>query len=398
MSDIDQLIRFEVANSAVAFRADAYGKRHRQEFLRDLLGLANAETTGPRYLIIGVCDSVGGARSIVGISERDAALVQELSPRLVAEFVEPLLDLRIDERIVEGNRVVTIVLPECSDPPYLLKRNASSAMRVGSGWIRRGTDFRRLARGDLQRMFEAKLLSRSASAEIRIGFAGRVLEQVLHLPVVPLEQLPSAAASAKLRKLLAANEAANQQRTGVRTHLQRLVHAQLFGSDSAYDPHSEASLLQRLERVREEHAAADRYYEFEESAHKINFVIENVGSAPFEQGTLALDFPRMEGVEVVDRLWPPPSGESHASAAYPAVDRGLRTVRVQATIGSIPPGSKGMAFAEPLRVCLREPGAGRVVPIAYTLYGRSLRAPVAGALRIQIEALPRPQAAQAINE
>jgi hypothetical protein len=398
MGDIDQLVRFEVANSAVGFRERAYGRKDRQEFLRDMLGLANAETRGPRYLIVGVRDSVGGARSVTGISEEDAATVHELTARLIAEFIEPLLELRIDERLIDGKRVVIIMLPECDDPPYLLKRNASSAMRVGSGWIRRGAEFRRLGRADLQRMFEAKLLSRSASAEVRIGFAGHFLEQVLHLPVMSVGELPSQAASAKIRKLLAAREVVEQQCVDDRTRMQRLVHAQLFGLDSAYQPHSEETLMAKLERASEEYEAADRYCEFEERAHKVNLVIENVGGAPFEHGTLVLDFPRMDGFEVVDRLWPSPTGKKPPFEAYPTVDIGSRTVRVQTTIGAIAAGSKGMAFAEPLRLCLREPGAGRVVPVSYTLYVRSLRASISGALRIQIEELEQPQAVQAINE
>jgi len=127
-------------------------------------------------------------------------------------------------------------------------------------------------------------------------------------------------------------------------------------------------------------------------------VIENVGSAPFEDGTIVLDFPRMDGIVVVDHLCPPPGRKALGHNTYPAVDAGSRTVRVQAKLGAIPPGSKGMAFLEPLRVCVREQAAGKVVPISYTLYGRSLRAPMSGALRIQVEDLARPQAAVAINE
>lgn len=398
MSDIDQLVRFEVANSAVEFREPPYGKKHRQEFLRDILGLANAETKGPRYLVVGVRDSVGGARSIVGLSEKDAASTHELSRRLVQNFVEPLLDLKLDERRVDGKRVLTIILPDCSDPPYLLKRTVSNTMRVGSGWIRRGTEFKRIDRSDLQRIFETKLLSGSASAEIRLGFAGRLLEQVLHLPVMPLEQLPSEAASAKIRQMLAAREVAERHGVAERTRIQRLVHAQLFGLDKAFNPDGDQTLLEQLERAGEEHAAADRYYEFEERAHKVNIVVDNIGSAPLEHGTLVLDFPHMDGVVVVDRLWPSPVGRSPAGDSYPAIDVGSRTVRVQTTVSAIPPGSKAMAFQEPLRICLREASAGNVVPISYTLYGRSLRAPISGSLRIQVEDLARPAVAAAMNE
>lgn len=398
MSEIDQLVRFEVANSAVEFRERAYGDKDRQEFLRDLLGLANAEVDGPRYLFVGVSDTLGGDRSIVGVPEADAARLHKLTRRLVDDFIEPLLDLQVDERLIDGERVVAIILRDCTDPPYLLKRNASSAMRVGSGWIRRGTEFRRIGRADLQRIFESKLLSRSATAELRIGFAGRLVEQVLHLPALPLEQLPSEVASGKIRQLLAAKQVADEQCTDERTRMQRLVHAQLFGASGAYQPESERTLMQRLEQASEEHEAADRYYAFEERAHKVNLVVENVGRAPFEHGTLVLDFPRMDGFEVIDRLWPPPDGPQPVAAAYPTVDVGPRTVRVQTTVSPIAPGSRGMAFDEPLRLGIREDGAGNVVPINFTLYGGSVRAPISGALRIHIDEPEQRQVRAASNE
>ena len=398
MSEIDQLLRFEVANSAVEFRERAYGDKDRQEFLRDLLGLANAEVDGPRYLFVGVSDALGGDRSIVGVSEADAARLHNLARRLADEFIEPLLDMQVDERMINGERIVAIVLRDCTDPPYLLKRNASSAMRVGSGWIRRGTEFHRIGRADLQRIFESKLLSRSAAAQLRVGFAGRLVEQVLHLPALPLEQLPSEVASAKIRQLLAAKQVVDEQCMDDRTRMQRLVHAQLFGASGAYKPESERTLLQRLEQAGEEHEAADRYYAFEERAHKLNLVIENVGRAPFEHGMLVLDFPRMDGFEVIDRLWPPPDGQEPAAAAYPTVDVGPRTVRVQTTVGSIAPGSRSIAFDEPLRLGIREAGAGNVVPINFTLYGGSVRAPISGALRIHIDEPEQHRARAAINE
>ena len=398
MGDIEQLLRYEVANSAVAFRERPYGEKQKQEFLRDILGLANAETKGPRYLVLGVRDAVGGRRHIVGVAEDDAAGIHDFARRLVHDFVEPAVDLRVDERRIDDKRIVTLLLPDCADPPYLLKRNASASMRVGSGWIRRGTKIQRLNRADMQRIFETKLLSHGASAEIRVGFAGRLLEHVLHLPVMPLGQRPSDVASAKLRQMLAAQEVVERHGAAERSRMQRLVHAQLFGLERAYQPDGKQTLLERLERVGEDHAAEDRYYEFEQRAHKVNLVIENVGRAPFEDGTIVLDFPRMDGVVVVERLWPPPGGKASERGVYPAVDAGARTVRVQAMLAAIPPGSKGMAFLESLRLCVREQAAGEVVPISYTLYGRGLRASLSGALRIQIEDLARPEAAIAINQ
>ena len=105
----------------------------------------------------------------------------------------------------------------------------------------------------------------------------------------------------------------------------------------------------------------------------------------------------MDGFEVIDRLWPLPDGPQPEATRYPAVDIGPRTARVQTMIGSIAPGSKGMAFDEPLRLGIREDGAGNVVPIHFTLYGGSLRAPISGALRIHIDEPEQRHVRAAIN-
>ena len=57
MDSLDQLARFEVASSAVAFRECVYGDDDRLTLLRDLLGLANAPVKGSRYIFLGIDDS-----------------------------------------------------------------------------------------------------------------------------------------------------------------------------------------------------------------------------------------------------------------------------------------------------------------------------------------------------
>ena len=385
MGDFQQLIRFEVANSAVAFRERAYGKEDRQELLRDLLGLANAFVKGPRYIFLGVRDTVGGAREIVGISESEAAAVQKFCQKLVADFIDPPLPVRIEETLVEDVRVTALVLPDCDDPPYLLKKSASNTMRTGNGWIRQGTSYGRVTRADLQRMFEQKIRSQTAGAEIRVGFAGRIVEPVLHLPVMRLGPLPSELASVKLQRLLEARQAARQVAGADGTRIQRLVHAQLFGLTESYRSESDGTLLERLEQAGEDHAAADKHYEFEKRSHKLNLMIENVSGVPFERGTLVLDFPRMDGLDIAEQIWPDPEAPLAVPDGYPTVEIGPRTMRVQTSLVPIPAAGKVMVFRQPLRVCLREPGIGKTVPISYSVHGRGLRAAVSGTLRLVID-------------
>ena len=389
MSSLDQLVRLEVANSAVAFRARAYGADDRLELLRDLLGLANAAVEGSRYLILGVDDTVGGERKITGISDAAHAEAHGLCTHLVNEFFDPPLPVRIEDLVVDGKKIVVVALLDCSGQPYLLKANASGSMRQGSGWIRQGAEYRRLVRSDFERIFEEKLLSRDTGVDIRIGFAGAMLQTALELPVMRLDELPSKLAGNRVRRMLAARQAAQSSPGEEISRIQRLVHAQVFGPDEVYRPNSTTTLVEMLDGTDEEFETADRYYAYEERSHKLNLDLENLGERVFEGGTLVLDLPRIDGVELAERIWPSPDGSRPVPEGYPALELGPRMIRLKTPVGPIQPGAKSTALRQPLRLCPREPAIGRTIPIAYSLHSKSLRAPLSGSLQIRIiDAVP----------
>ena len=54
MRNLQSLIEFENADSALSFRERPYGKGEQAELLCDVIALANSATTGPRFLCLGV--------------------------------------------------------------------------------------------------------------------------------------------------------------------------------------------------------------------------------------------------------------------------------------------------------------------------------------------------------
>lgn len=333
---------------------------------------------------MGVRDVVGGERQLVGVSDADIADARELYQRLATRFVEPPIGVRVKTLDVEGVIVAALMIDQCDDPPYLLKHSVSNTMRTGSGWIRKGTECSRLTRTDVQRMFEAKFLGASGTADIQVGFPGKVPQAETTLSVLPLDEKPSEVAREGIRRMLEAKDASHEMFGRTETRIERLVHAQLFGGDAPYHSHSSSSLMRRLEGTAGEYAAADRHYEFEDRAHKLNVLLANVGGAPVEGAVLVLDVPRIEGSGVVEEILGTPGTEDCRPDGYPVVDSGARTVRVQAGIGRIGPGETMEAFAVPLRVWFREPAAGRTLPLDFTVYGKGLREPITGTLRIHV--------------
>lgn len=384
MSRLDELIRLETASSGVAFRERAYGAIERQGLLRDLIAMANASVGGERVIFMGVRDVVGGDREFVGVSDEAVAEARQLYQSLATRFVEPPLDIRVKTMQVEGVTILALVLGQCDDPPYLLTRSVSNTMRIGNGWIRKGTECSRLTRADIQRMFEEKFLGTSGTADIQVGFPGKVLQSEIALEVLPLDARPSEVAGERIRHMLEARSTSKEVFGRTLTRIERLVHAKLFGGDEPYEAHSSSSLVKRLDNTALEYEAADRHYELEDRTHKLDVWLANVGDAHVEGAALVLDFPLLKGAGVVEYPIETPGSDPLSLTGYPVVDAGSRTTRVQASIGRIPRGETVKAFPVPLRVWFREPAAGKTLPLDFTLHGKGLREPIAGTLRIHV--------------
>jgi hypothetical protein len=202
MGILRDLVATGNANSALAFRERAYGKGEQVELLCDLMGLANADVAGARFLCLGVSDSPTLERSFPGVSRQAWNWIQEVLPRLIHQAVEPQLSIRLLEVSVGEALLGAICLDACDDPPYLFGRRVSSPLSPGSGWIRYGIKQRPLLRQDLQRIFEQKFRGPAASSEIRVGFHGPVPREEITLPVLPLDAMPSVLAARRVEKML----------------------------------------------------------------------------------------------------------------------------------------------------------------------------------------------------
>ena len=384
MSSLEESSRFETANTGVAFRARAYGSVERKALLRDVLGMANAPVSGPRVIFMGVRDVIGGERKFLGLSDEAINDVRGLCQSLVSQFVEPVLNVGIRSMDVNGVKIAALVISDCEDPPYLLKASVSNSLRKGAGWIRRGTEYFRMTRADLQRTFEKKFLDPRGTAEIQVGFPGKIPQVEVELSVLNLDELPSEIAGDRLRRMLEAKDASREAFGRTETRIDRLMHAKIFGGEQPYESHSTDTLAKRLECSAEENLDADRYYQFEVRAHKLNVMLTNVGGAALDGAALTLEFPRVEGVGISDALYASPGAAQPSQADYPIVDVGPRTTRVNASVGQIQLGASVNAFCQPLRIWLRGPSAGKTLPVDYTLYGKNLRQTLTGTLRIHV--------------
>ena len=66
-----RIARSATPSSGVQFRGTAYGKHGVQEFLRDVLAMANADVDGPRYIVTGASFDANGLKTIHALDSDD---------------------------------------------------------------------------------------------------------------------------------------------------------------------------------------------------------------------------------------------------------------------------------------------------------------------------------------
>ena len=374
MRQIEDLVRFESAGSGVAFRERAYTRDERADLLRDVVALANAAVTGPRFLFLGVVDTPGGERRIVGLPRQDWRALKSGLKAMLGHMIEPAPTIVARSLKVDGVCVGTLCLPACADPPYLLSANAADVLPAGGGWVRRGTRVVPLLRADLERMFATKKPDVAATPPLEIGFAGDTPQTELTLPVLDLDELPSAVAAGKVRKLLEARQSTKATLGRTETRLSRLMHAQIFGVDQPYAPHSEDSLRAQIDRAVDEYRVADAHYTYEVRAHKLDFVVRNAGERALDDVVLHVKVPRVDAMGIAGHVFPSAVGVV-AADGYPQVMTGKHSFEIEARIGSLAAGRTARAFRQPPRLWARAGAAGKTLPIAVTVRARELREP-----------------------
>lgn len=176
--------------------------------------------------------------------------------------------------------------------------------------------------------------------------------------------------------------------TGSTTVIARLTHARLFGSDDPYKVRTPTELMDEMKQLELKHRIEDEYFLFERHGTPLQLVVLNQGDEPIEDASLTVTLPRHDAFYIADRL---PgkliNGElvargSAELADHPAVNVKDDLVDISCTLGEVPPHEPINVFSTPIRICVGSILKGRKVGIRYSLFGRNLRKPAKGKLRL----------------
>ncbi|MDJ0699343.1 MAG: ATP-binding protein [Woeseiaceae bacterium] len=370
MDRLTNIVRSAAAGSGTILRKKPYSNKRLQEFLRDVLALANASVDGTRHIVVGVDTAKRGALQFYDIDDTGLNGFAALA----GDHIEPPLRLRYEPVNVDGKRIGVFELGDCQDRPYLMRIDFSETLRRGDGYIRVNDSTVKMGLKQLQFLFEKKFRDSVCSQDIEIGFPGEIIHKGLRVPTTDLERLPSAVAGNKLKQLIEIRR--NASNSGSTSRMARLMHARLYGSDDPYIKRSPDELMQELELIPGRYRDDDRRHLFEQEAQELQIVACNQGDEPIRDAALSIAMPNHEAFFVAEYLPGVRSG-------YPSVSIRDRSIHVTSEIGDIDSGAPSPLFRLPLRLCAGSELRGYRFSVRYSLFGQNLRAPVKGKLRLE---------------
>ena len=203
MNRLARIARSATPSSGVQFRGTAYGKHGVQEFLRDVLAMANADVDGPRYIVTGASFDANGLKTIHALDSDDFS-GKPAYQALANDHIEPPLKIRYEPVTVDGKRVGVYEIGDCQDRPYMMRIDYSETLRRGDAYLRVDDAVVKMGRRQLQAMFESKFRDSVSAASIELGFPGEIIHKDRRIATCNLGSLPSTIASTKLRELIKA--------------------------------------------------------------------------------------------------------------------------------------------------------------------------------------------------
>ncbi len=385
MHHLIDIVRAADPGPGVQFRREKYGRNGIAEFLRDVLAVANASVEGYRYIVVGVEFDRREQRTLATV-DRDDFSGKPSYQTIANEFIEPPVRIHYQPVNVDGAVIGVFEIGDCQDRPYMMRADFSEMLRRGDAYARVNDAAVKMGRRQLQYLFEKKFRDSVSSSDIEVGFPGDIIHKDLNVPTCDLAELPSAVASGKLQQLLdIQNKARNSGSTSV---MARLTHARLFGADDPYVERSPEELLIEINSVRQKYRDQDNEFMFETRAQKTQLVVYNQGEEAIRDASLAFVLPNHSAFHVAGQL---PKAQKRGKfvdrsdeeqASYPSVTPKDDAIHVSTKIGDIPAGEPVEVFGAPLRLFVGADLKGRKFGMRYTLFGKNLRTPAKGKLRL----------------
>lgn len=381
----EKLLQQSPEAPGLLLQGNPWGVAEHAVLLREVLGLANAATKGPRCILFGV--RIDDTKlSYLKLSDSELQLL-EAYPDLVSRYIEPRLTVETVAGTANGHLLAALIIKSCENPPYMIKTDASRDLPRGSCWVREGGLCRPAQRADLDRMYQNSSKFQPATEQnvVQFGIGADPNQKMLTLSIPDVSSPPAAQIAARLKKEIEAREAARQiniEETG----LARLMHARFYGNDQPFAGHGLDTLVQRYKTVVDTHGEQDNYYFFETQAIKLNFSVVNTSQTALLNVRISLTLPYAESFRVADQLYGPVdkpiSRKESELMGYPAVQRRPKAAQVIVKLTNLEPSSVTPVLEQSLRIAVSPELAGKKVALRYLVEANGLVRPEEGTLKL----------------
>jgi hypothetical protein len=386
--DLEDLIKYENENSKLDFKKVPYKKESFSALLIDIMSMANADTLDDRFIIVGIKHFPNNTRDIVGIDEFvDDAVYQ----KLVNDNIEPAITFEYSVIDYEDKKLNYFRIYDCSNPPYMMKKDYLPLLKKGDSFVRKGTHQTKLERKDIDRMAIAKVKEYNFDNFIEV--IADCNEGARYLPESCEFILPSEKARKEIESIIelkSSQDYISQHSASMKGPYGITFPSFSFGS--SFGPYASRNLdilKENLKTLRKDYQAADAYSLFEEYSSKLNFIITNNGDRYVEDASILVKLKGDFDFLVATEIYPKPSDYGpnvnfSISRNYPRVVEENKSYIIEDHIGQLKHGIGTYGFEVPIRVFIGYGSTGGKLVADIRIFGKNLPIPLDKSIEIEI--------------
>jgi len=368
---LQQLIQQPITSSKLVV-FDPFRVPEPSELVKEVIGLANADVEGPRYILFGVNPGAIDGSKVVGIKD-DAAAALKKAHRVISAQIEPVVSLAFIFDKINGKLAGALEIDGGQDGPFVPGEDFSADEAGKKTWVREGRELRVVDISDLGSADEpesaeeaeddgpAELLE---TPSIDVGLNEDPGCDIIELSIPDTSNPPFVGEKESFGDQGGLKESLKSAVNTMTTKIVSLAR----GRSKDDDADSSTDVVQAAQDLITE---SENHYYYEEKALQLNFTMLNTGEHPVDELQIELGFPKIEDFDIADRIHMSPFDKSTHPATknqgYPEVERGRKGFIVRNKIGVLEPAVPTQAFKCPLRMAVG-PGAQMTkMAILYTL-------------------------------
>ena len=367
---LQQLIQQPTTSSKMVV-FDPFRMPEPSELVKEVIGLANADVEGPRYILFGVNPGAIDGSKVVGIKD-DAAAALKKAHRVISAQVEPVISLAFIFDRINGKLAGALEIDGGEDGPFVPGEDFAADESGKKTWVREGRELRVVDISDLGDANEdesteetedegpAELLE---TPSIEVGFNEDSDCDLIELSIPDTSNPPFIGEKETMGDQAGLKESL---KSAVNTMTTKIVS--LARGRSKDDDGESTDVVKAAQDLITE---SENHYYYEEKALQVNFTLLNTGSHPVDDLHIEFGFPKIEDFDIADRIHMSPFDKSTHPATrnqgYPEVESGKKGFIVRNKIGVLQPGVATPALKCPLRMAVGPGAQKRKMAVLYTL-------------------------------